>query len=306
MTSSATTTSKGLSEGNKETSAFVDPTQPTATPRLSNDHASTDSLPETKISTVSAGNGQAAGNIASVPDLSLSGLMNGQSFLTGSLSTTSSQMTTPTILPLLDDCHQCFIIFKFVSVYFPPATSSNTDCLTDGAEMPAPSLPPGLQPKPGSAYVVIPELSAGNACTQIANFTSLTFSFGPGELSTIQGPANITKEFNFADLPCPPPDIASDVRWFYNPAVNPTQTYAPVVAPFSQLYDLDPAFHSCSVALNQGFDPSIALPTAKSPTLPGADEDRLGHLGPLHRRRHPVTAHHVPHVALQTDSPFQG
>lgn len=146
---------------------------------------------------------------------------------------------------------------------------------------------------------MIPELSAGNACTKIAEFTSLTFTFGPGELSTIQGPANITKEFNFADLPCPPPDVASDVRWFYNPEVNPTRTYMPVVAPFSQLYDIHPDFHSCTVALNQGFDPSIAVPTAKGPTLPIHDEDKI-----FHPKRHAVGAHDVPRVPTQTSQPL--
>lgn len=147
---------------------------------------------------------------------------------------------------------------------------------------------------------MIPELSAGNACTLIAQYTSLTFTFGPGELSTIQGPANITKEFNFADLPCPPPDVASEIIYHYNPAVNPTQTYSPFIAPFSQLYDLDPAFRSCTVGPNQGFDPATALPAAEGPTFPKPK----GHLGlHLHRRKPPTSAHNVPQVPLETGSP---
>ncbi|KAL8711215.1 MAG: hypothetical protein Q9220_004360 [cf. Caloplaca sp. 1 TL-2023] len=176
----------------------------------------------------------------------------------------------------------------------------------------APPQPSAIQSKdsseePGSAYVVIPALSAGNACTQLARYTSQTFTFGPGELSTIEGPANITKEFNFADLPCPPPNVASAAIWFYNPAFDPKQTYAPVVAPFPQIYDLNPAFSSCTVALNQGFDPGIAIPEVEAPTLPGPAPV---HLGPtrrdrslLHPRDGPVNAHFVPLLPQQTQSP---
>ncbi|KAL8731578.1 MAG: hypothetical protein Q9181_004243 [Wetmoreana brouardii] len=221
-----------------------------------------------------------------------------------------SATTPPNSSPPNDDCSQCWIIYKYVSVYYPPARSSNTDCLANGAAMPSSTLPPGLRPEPGSAYVVIPELSAGNACTKIAEFTSRTFTFGPGQLSTLQGPANITKEFNFADLPCPPPDVASDDIWLYNPAVNPAQTYAPVVAPFPQIYDLDPAFHDCTVGLNQGIDPAIVLPVAEGPTIPHFHGDLGPGVGPPHLgipkwRRHdsPINAHSVPRLPVETNSP---
>ncbi|KAL8947074.1 MAG: hypothetical protein Q9222_006607 [Ikaeria aurantiellina] len=205
-----------------------------------------------------------------------------------------------------DDCSHCYIIYEYVDVYYPPQATSNTDCLTDLAPTPLPTFPPGLETEPGSAYVVIPALSAGNACTQIAKYTSQTFTFGPGELSTIEGPANITKEFNFADLPCPPPDIASAAIWFYNPEYNPQQTYAPVVAPFPQIYDLDPALSSCTVALNQGFDPGRAIPEVSAPTLP---KDGLDHLGPTRRDRspliprdRPMNVHFVPILPQETPS----
>ncbi|KAL8968981.1 MAG: hypothetical protein Q9185_006601 [Variospora sp. 1 TL-2023] len=211
-----------------------------------------------------------------------------------------------------DDCSKCFIIYKYVNVYYPPAASSVTDCLTemDLAGVPTPTIPPGLlrDREPGSVYVEVPELSAGNACTKITEFTSLTFTFAPGELSTIQGPANITKEFDFADLPCPPPDVASDAQWFYNPAFNPTQTYAPLVAPFSQLYDLHPAFKDCIVADNQGFDPSTALPPVDAPTVPQPGKGRLGpQLGarvvePLKRQDGPAVAHRVAYMPSETGS----
>ncbi|KAI4174560.1 MAG: hypothetical protein LQ346_008221 [Caloplaca aetnensis] len=212
-----------------------------------------------------------------------------------------------------DNCEtECFIIYATVFVYFPPAVSSNTDCLTKLLPQPTTALPPGLTPESGNAYVVVPQLSAGNNCTKIAEYTSLTFTFKPGELSTIQGPANTTKEFNFADIPCPPSDVAEDVKWFFNPDFNPAQPYAPVVAPFPQLWDVDPGFKSCVVPLNQGFDPSMAYSTANGPTLPdpriknpgplGGHFGRPG-LGPLHGRGEPVIAHKVPGLPLETGSP---
>ncbi|KAL8774898.1 MAG: hypothetical protein Q9203_006593 [Teloschistes exilis] len=172
--------------------------------------------------------------------------------------------------------------------------------------MPKPTIPPDLQLEPGSAYIVIPELSAGNACTRIAAYFSQTFTFGTGQLSTIQGPSSVTKEFNFADLPCPPPDIAADDIWFYNPAANPTRAYAPIIAPFQQLFDLDPAFHDCVVAENQGFDPPVALPVASGPTLP---KGRLGPLRPrdvLPRDGSPINAHSVPRLPNETVLPMKG
>lgn len=257
-------------------------------------------LLETEIT--STGDKGATSGAFSIVDLPPSSTSSYQPVITASQPANLSTNTPLPSLPSSDDCSQCFIIFKFVSVYYPPAQSSSTDCLK-GVETPSASLPPGLEPLPGSAYVVIPELSAGNACTKIAEFTSLTFTFGPGELSTIQGPANITKEFNFADLPCPPPDVASDVKWLYNPEVNPTRTYMPVVAPFSQLYELQPGLQDCNVGLNQGFDPSIAIPTANGPTLPRHDKEKMG-LGSFHPRRHPVGAHQVPRFPTRTGQPL--
>ncbi|KAI4118587.1 MAG: hypothetical protein LQ338_007378 [Usnochroma carphineum] len=164
--------------------------------------------------------------------------------------------------------------------------------------------------QPNSAYVVIPELSAGNACTQIARYTSLTFSFGPGELSTIQGPENVTKAFDFGDVPCPPPGEVPDA----------TQTYVPVVAPFSQLYDLNPAFTGCTVVQDRKVGLAAArqaagkpnlilrahpLPKAKGSTLAQWGSDSLLR-GPLElllpQQVLPRAAHRVPKVPLETGS----
>ncbi|KAL8665388.1 MAG: hypothetical protein Q9202_002281 [Teloschistes flavicans] len=217
----------------------------------------------------------------------------------------ASASTSQSALPPEDDCSQCSLIYEYVSVYYPPAAQSNTDCL-NGLPPPQPTLPTDLNPQPGSAYVVIPSLSAGNNCTLLAAYSSQTFTFGPGQLSTIQGPSSVTKEFNFADLPCPPPEVAADETNFYNPAVNPTKTYAPIIAPFQQLFDLNPAFHNCIVGANQGIDPSTALPVGV-PTIPNPHD----HFGP-HRREilprdgSPTNAHNVARLPNETVSPKKG
>lgn len=48
--------------------------------------------------------------------------------------------------PILHQCNTCYVLlYEYLSVYFPRAISSNTKCLTDGAALPTPSVPPGLQ-----------------------------------------------------------------------------------------------------------------------------------------------------------------
>ena len=122
-------------------------------------------------------------------------------------------------------------------------------------------------------------------------------------LSTMQGPQNLTKEFNFGDLPCPPAELASEVQWFYNPAFNPTRRYSPFIAPFSELWDIDPLFKAlpCTVALNQGMDPPSLLPTASAPTRPtrGPRPARLAR----HRRNAVEKAHRVLNLPLETNPP---
>lgn len=100
---------------------------------------------ESRISAPST-NDLAIGEVSHVADPPPSGALSDPPFRTVPSPDFPSQTTSSPPLPLSDDCKQCFIIYKYVSVYYPPATSSNTDCLTNGAEMPSPSLPPGLEP----------------------------------------------------------------------------------------------------------------------------------------------------------------
>lgn len=85
-------------------------------------------------------------------------------------------------------------------------------------------------------------------------------SFAPGALSTIVGNTGATQEFNFADLPCPPPEVAAADSYFYNPAYNPGRPYSPMIAPPQEVFNLDPAFANCEAAVFQGFDPPRAFP----------------------------------------------
>ena len=89
-------------------------------------------------------------------------------------------------------------------------------------------------------------------------FTSVTFSFAPGELSTggLRGPS--TAPFNFYDYPCPPPDKAAF------PYEYQGQPYRPQIVPPPQLYDLDPVFTSCFLYPGECFDPPYALTPASS------------------------------------------
>lgn len=156
---------------------------------------------------------------------------------------------------------------------------------------------------PGAAYVVVPELSAGNLCSQIATHTSKTFIFAPGELSTLQGNDGITSVFNFEDLPCPPPDRVSP-EWYKDHAANDTQEYSPVLAPFPRLYELDPQLKRlCGSVLDGGLiDPFTALPTASEPTPPGETNRRFG-IGPGKGPRDlPAPAHKVSSLPGPTGS----
>ena len=141
-------------------------------------------------------------------------------------------------------------------------------------------------------------ISAGNAHAQYGeSHTSVTMSFAPGELSTVEGTAGATRSFNFEDLPCPPSDVALADQYFYNPETNPTRPYQPRILPPTQILDLDPAFKTCTFAdIVQGFDPPKAVNV-----IPGA----IAAPGPRHGigrhvRRHLKTYAHTPTI---TSSP---
>ena len=111
-----------------------------------------------------------------------------------------------------------------------------------------------------SIYAIFPSISANDGCKQIGNtYSSITTSFAPGELSTIDIGGHSTNVFNFADLPCPPSSIQ----------LSSGETYAPLIAPPSFIWNLDPAFSTCIPGYSQGVDPPTAFPTAAAPGGPG-------------------------------------
>lgn len=148
-----------------------------------------------------------------------------------------------------------------------------------------------------SNYLVFPTISAGNACTRVGNiYYDHTIAFAPGAISTIVGNTGVTQEFNFADLPCPPPEVAAADIYFYNPQSNPGRPYSPMIAPPQEIFDMDPAFKSCVAAVYQGFDPPRPFPSYKGPQVPDPNK------GWRKKRRGP--GHMVPRGPVKTAAPW--
>lgn len=144
-----------------------------------------------------------------------------------------------------------------------------------------------------SVYIIFTEIKAVKANTPFGkSYMSVTLSFAPHELSTIEGTAGATKSFNFGDLPCPPPDVASADWWFYNPNYNPTRTYQPRILPPTQIYNLDPSFRTCTFASTyQGFDPNVAVTAIHGPI---DDRHHHRHDIPLRHRRNQKAGEQTP------------
>lgn len=138
-----------------------------------------------------------------------------------------------------------------------------------------PPDPPGLTPQYPSLYVVFDSIIASDGCSQIGNtYSSITTSFAPGELSTIDS-SGATQVFNFGDLPCGPS--------------GDDPSYSPIIAPPSFLTGIDTAFATCIPGREQGIDPPVAI-------QPAGGASGLG--GPGHHpgrfRRGPAHAPAVP------------
>lgn len=157
---------------------------------------------------------------------------------------------------------------------------------------------------PGHAYVVVPEIWAGNRCARLASHPDQTFTFGPGRLSTIRavrdGGRLVTSVFDFADLPCPPKSVLSDYSQVFEAYAGSRNfsSYAPFVAPFSLMNELDFVLPECTVARFQGIDPPTALPKATGVTPPHGP---LGIHGGHHQRGLPQNAHRVSQGPRETN-----
>ena len=125
-----------------------------------------------------------------------------------------------------------------------------------------------------SVYVVFPSIMASDGCRQIGKgYGPITTSFPPGELSTISMGGLATKVFNFADLPCPPSDVD----------IPPGDTYAPLIAPPSFLFELDPAFSTCIPAYAQGVVALVDPPGGHTPVHQTAEVSDLLEFPPRRR-----------------------
>lgn len=143
---------------------------------------------------------------------------------------------------------------------------------------------PCLRQSP-SVYIVLPSIEARNGCNNIGHILqNVSASFAPGTLSTARDDGSFYS-FNFADLPCPPPEVG------WNSTSAP---YRPVLGggPFlSFLRGLDPEFADCIPGHSQGVDPPTLLTPDIVATEPG-DPGCGIHCGP--HRRAAKTPHPLP------------
>lgn len=143
-----------------------------------------------------------------------------------------------------------------------------------------------------SVYAVFPSIRGHDGYSQIGTtFVNLTTSFAPGQLSTV-GLDSSTYSFNFGDLPCPP----ADVEWDFSKG-----PYQPQVAPPQFIFNLDPAFKTCTPGASQGIDPYTILTNAAADSTPGP----VGCMPPLCKRakRALEHAHPVAWVPQKTAEP---
>lgn len=127
----------------------TDPPQLTTVPRLSGDNTAVDLAVEPKPNVLLTGDGQDIRLESHVSKISPSNALSGPPFSIENLPTTTPRnppIASPSTLLTSEDPDQCVILYPSVVVYYPPATSSNTDCLTDAVGMPSATLPPGLEP----------------------------------------------------------------------------------------------------------------------------------------------------------------
>jgi hypothetical protein len=141
----------------------------------------------------------------------------------------------------------------------------------------------------------LPSIEAQDGCNSGGQaFQNVTIAFAPGALASISTDGG-TYSFNFADLPCPPPEVEWD------PASGP---YAPAIAPIPFLSGLDPKYSKCITRSPQDYDSLLPitpghldvmeLTTAAS----GSGDPGCGiHCG--RQRRAAKAAHPVPRLELE-------
>ncbi|KAL8992352.1 MAG: hypothetical protein Q9169_007163 [Polycauliona sp. 2 TL-2023] len=124
------------------------------------------------------------------------------------------------------DTNKCVAIIPSADVFYFAADPTNTACLSaiTGAP-PLPTVPP-IDMDPSYAYVVYPGAQLFDGCRNWLGGLDITTTarFRPEQLSTLEyrpDQAPTTKVLDFADLPCPPSDVAQ--------IYDPTIPYYPIL-----------------------------------------------------------------------------
>ncbi|KAF6227628.1 hypothetical protein HO173_012157 [Letharia columbiana] len=193
----------------------------------------------------------------------------------------------------------CSLNVASVSVFYWPQQSANTACLSTISSPPSALPPAGLNPQSSSIYAIFYSLSLSNGCGSLSTtYDSITMSFTPGALSTVNPFGDSAEVFNFADLPCPPPGLYVEPGQLYQPQFAPPRAF------FSSLRAADPAaLQGCSdgVWADGWTDPPIAFITAGALTGPGLAG---GGRPPRRIRNIPANAHVTARTPTKTaDAP---
>lgn len=156
-------------------------------------------------------------------------------------------------------CGQCTVYFSMVDVMYWPVAGANTACLNSAASGGVVSSPATVRPSNNSIsttvgpdgftyaspsiYVAYHDISASDLCGQVGpKHTSITLSFEPGQLSTLDyspglfgfgGNGGTPKPFDLKNLPCPPQSLIDAQESANQPGLSLPKrgTYAPIIAP---------------------------------------------------------------------------
>ncbi|KAL8670072.1 MAG: hypothetical protein Q9168_005367 [Polycauliona sp. 1 TL-2023] len=126
------------------------------------------------------------------------------------------------------DINKCIAIIPSADVFYFGPDPTNTACLPAITSPPPLPTLPQVEMDPSYVYVVYPGYQIFDGCRKWlwGDDTKITTSFRPDYLSTLQyvpGESPATKVLDFADLPCPPSDIAQvfDPKIPYSPILSP-------------------------------------------------------------------------------------
>ncbi|KAL8639887.1 MAG: hypothetical protein Q9226_008815 [Calogaya cf. arnoldii] len=140
--------------------------------------------------------------------------------------------------------NECILIIPSVEVYYFGPEPTNTACLASITSPPPSPTPPPQNMSPHGVYVVYPPAQVFDGCRNwLAGTDGLQTIIVLSEwLSTIEPRSDgipVTKALDFADLPCPPSDVAS--------LFDSGSPYSPILAP-KRLFGVSHNSKFCQVA----------------------------------------------------------